>query len=146
MENNEMKNELITSDDNSIKGQLISSGDQFCSMTANTPEQKKILFKAMNSPDHKLADFINKKIRIKDMYCEIVTIADQNTGEIVKLPRIVLIDEKGVGYQCVSNGIFMGLKKLVAIFGEPTWKQPIEIEIKNVKTRNGYTALTFDLC
>lgn len=109
---------------------------QFCSMVATTEKDKKTLFKAQNSPDKRLKDCVNMKLKIKDVYVEVVKLEDQNTGEMMYAPRIVLIDMDGVGYQCVSKGVFSGLKKLFNIFGMPTWEKGLEVTPKLVNKGN----------
>ena len=108
-----------------------------CSIKAETAEEKALVFNAANNPQHKVADFINKKIMVKDIYAETLELVNKETGEIDKAPRIVLIDEAGEAYECVSVGMFSALKKLIATFGEPTWEQPIPVVIKQEKVANG---------
>lgn len=42
----------------------------FCSVKAETMEDKALVFNAANNPQHKVADFINKKIMLRDVYAE----------------------------------------------------------------------------
>lgn len=108
-----------------------------CSIKAETAEEKALVFNAANNPQHKVADFINKKIMVKDIYAETLELVNKETGEVDKAPRIVLIDEAGEAYECVSVGMFSALKKLIATFGEPTWEQPIPVVVKQEKVANG---------
>jgi hypothetical protein len=108
-----------------------------CSIKAETMEEKALVFNAANNPQHKVADFINKKIILKDIYAETLELVNKETGEVDKAPRIVLIDEAGEAYECVSVGMFSALKKLIATFGEPTWEQPIPVVVKQEKVANG---------
>ena len=121
-----------------------SVATSYCSMRAETAEEKQALFKAMNNPEFRVADFINKVIIVKDVYAEIVQIADKVTGEISHCPRIVLIDTEGKGYQCVSLGMYSGLKKLFQVFGNPTWENGLSIEIKQLK-KGERSILTFNV-
>lgn len=116
----------------------------FCSVNAETMEDKALVFNAANNPQHKVADFINKKIMVKDIYAETLELVNKDTGEIDKAPRIVFIDDQGEAYECVSVGMFSALKKLIATFGEPTWEQPIPVVIKQEKVANG-SMLTLDV-
>lgn len=109
----------------------------FCSVKAETMEDKALVFNAANNPQHKVADYINKKIMVRDVYAETLELINRETGEIDKAPRIVLIDDKGEAYECVSVGMFSALKKLIATFGEPTWEQPIPVVVKQEKVANG---------
>ena len=123
---------------------LTSRVTTFCSLPANTPEEKARVFKVMNAPEKKIADCINLQINATDLFCEVVQCVSETTGEIENLPRIVIIDDKGVSYQCVSKGIFGSIKKLIAVYGQPTWNTPIPLIVKQVPTKKG-SALTFDI-
>lgn len=126
-----MNNELMT---NSFVTDLENdNNDIFCSFTADKPEDKKKLYKVMTNPDHKLADFINKTISVTDIFSENCQLTDGKTGEVKTMPRIVLIDKDGVSYQCVSYGIYNSIKKLIQIYGLPTWEEPINLLVKQIK-------------
>ena len=87
----------------------------------------------MNNPDKRIKDCINEVVKVKNVFVEVVKCTNQETGEVSTATRIVLIDENGIGYQCVSLGIFSALKKLFAVYGEPTtWTKPIPIKIKQI--------------
>lgn len=116
----------------------------FCSVSATTMEEKALIFNAANNPQHKVSDFINKTIKVKDVYAETLELANKETGEIAQAPRIVLIDEDGEAYECVSVGMFSSLKKLIATFGEPTWEEAIPVVIEQVKVGRG-TMLTMSV-
>lgn len=109
----------------------------FCSITDETFDGKMAVYNAANNPDAKVNDIINKRIEIRDVYAETIELVNEDTGELEKAPRIVLIDKDGKSYQCVSAGVFGALKKLNAIFGEPTWVPPIPVEVKQLPTKNG---------
>lgn len=116
----------------------------FCSIKEDSLEAKKLVYNASNNPTHKIDGYINKEIALKDVFVEIIEVANENTRELEQAPRIVLIDDKGESYQCVSTGIFGSLKKLMAIFGEPTWEEPIHVVVKQVKVKRG-TMLTLEV-
>ena len=115
-----------------------------CTVKGDTPEEKALVFNAANNPQHKINDFINKRIMVKDFYAETLELVNEETGEIEKAPRIVLIDDQGEAYECVSVGMFSSLKKLIAVFGAPTWESPIPVVIKQEKVKNG-TMLTMSV-
>lgn len=102
-------------------------GASFFSGSAKTPEQKKLLANAMNNPDKRLADCINQEIAVKDIFVEQVDMI-KDTGEVQTCPRIVLIDKDGVSYGCVSFGILGSLKKIMAVYGVPTWDEPVTVK------------------
>lgn len=116
-----------------IVADLTSATTAFCSMAMNTEEEKSAVFNAMNNPDERLADFINKTISIKDVYIEIVECTNTETGVATTCPRVVIIDEKGKTYQCVSVGIYSALKKIFMIWGTPdAWEKPVKVEVKQI--------------
>lgn len=115
---------------------MTSAQLSFCSLQAQTHEEKTKLYNAMNNPDKRLADCINMQIKAKDLYIEIVNCTNEETGEVNACPRIVIIDEKGVSYQAVSIGIYSALKKAIQVFGAPTWEKPVVFEVKQVTKGN----------
>lgn len=124
---------------------LTSRQTSYCSMTAETVEEKATLYNAMNNTEKRIKDCINEVIEIKDVFVEVVNCTNQETGECSRCPRTVLIDVNGVGYQAVSLGVFSALKKLFNVFGEPSeWEAPIKLKIKQIShgTKN---ILTFDI-
>lgn len=142
---NEMSNVPAVMDDQpNFIVDLTSRETTFCSFEAKTEEEKAVLFKAMNNPEKRLGDCINMTIKVKDLYCEVVKCEDRNTGRKIACPRIVVIDDKGVGYQAVSLGVYGAIKKLIQVFGPPTWEKPIPVEIKQI-TKGENKLLTFDI-
>lgn len=120
----------------SIAVDMTTAQTQFCSMKAETKEEKTALYNAMNNPDKRLADCINMKINARDLYVEVVNCTNEETGEVTACPRIVIIDDKGVSYQAVSIGIYSALKKVIQVFGAPSWTDPVVLEVKQITKGN----------
>lgn len=121
------------------------SKDMFCSLSAGTQKEKALVFNAMNNPQHRVGDYVNKQIVVRDVFVEMVTIEDEDTHEIAEVPRTVLIDMKGEAYQAVSNGIFRALKNAIAVFGAPTWEDGLPITVKQVSIgKNQMLTFTVD--
>lgn len=118
--------------------------DMFCSIKAETRQEKALLFKAINNPDKRIADCINMTINAKDLFCEVVQVRNEDTEEVTSCPRIVIIDDTGVAYQSVSVGVYSGMKKLIQIYGTPTWDEPLPLIIKQI-TKGKRSLLTFDV-
>ena len=116
--------------------------ESYCSLKGATREEKMAMYNAVNSPDYKLSDFTGKVIEIKDVVIEQVQLTEESSGEVKNQARVVLIDVKGKSYQCVSNGIYNSIKKIIAIFGEPTWDEPVNVEVQNLSTAKGRKTLT----
>ena len=120
------KNSIVNVDGKSMIMDLTSRQTSFCSMKATTKADKIKLYQAMNNPSKRLSDCINLEIHLKDVFVEVVNCTD-DLGMTQLCPRIVLIDDKGIGYTCVSIGVFSSLKKLFQIFGVPTYKEPLTV-------------------
>lgn len=127
----------------------------YCSIQGGTHESKVAVFNASNNPKHKVGDYINKVIKVKDVLAEqvMLTKQDEDGNDVLDAngdpvmecaPRVVLIDTDGESYQAVSTGIFNALRKAIAIFGAPTWEDGLPCLIKQVKVGRG-SMLTFDV-
>lgn len=135
----------VTMDENNhFITDLTNRQTTFCSLSATTPAEKAMLFKAMNNPEKRIGDCINMTINAKDIFCEVVDCINQQSGEIQACPRIVIIDDKGVAYQAVSLGVYSAIKKIIQVFGTPTWKTPLPLVVKQI-TKGEKKLLTFDV-
>lgn len=131
------------------------ASSMYCSIKGGTHESKVAVFNASNNPEHKVGDYINKIINVRDVLAEQVLLTkqdadgndvlDENGNPVMEYaPRVVLIDTDGHSYQAVSTGIFNALRKAIAIFGAPTWDEGLPCLIKQVKVGRG-SMLTFDV-
>ena len=127
-----------------IVADMTTAKTQFTSMVATTDEEKAKLFNAMNNPDERISDNINKIIKAKDLYIEVVNCTNTETGEVTACPRIVIIDDKGRSFQAVSVGIYSALKKVIQVYGAPTWATPIKLEVKQI-TKGDRKMLTLNV-
>ena len=122
-----------------LKRDITGGGKGYCTMQAVDNRAKVTLFNACSNPE-KVADYIGQQIKLMHFYVEIIQTVSEQTGEIVNVPRVVLIDEAGKGYQAVSIGMYNSLKRVVALFGEPgSWDRPHTVEIQQISTKNGRT-------
>ena len=131
---NSLSLSLTHDEDSRYIAQLKSNQAPFyCSMKTESQEEKARFYNLMNNPEKRVKDMIGKIIQVKDVFVEPVEMTNQETGEVTQAPRIVLIDDKGIGYQAVSIGIFSAIKKLFGVFGTPdTWKKPIPLEVQQI--------------
>lgn len=129
----------VYQDDFDITGTTGSSS--YSSMSMDTPEEKSAFFNAISDPDFKLADCINTVIKVRDIYCETVTVTNKDTGETSLAPRVVLVDVDGKSYQSVSTGIFNALRRLMQVYGPPTWPDGLAVKVmqKNIGKNRLYT-------
>lgn len=122
-----------------LQRDICGGGKGFCSMVAVDTKAKKTLFNATSNPQ-KITSMIGKTLDLLHFYVEIIQVISEQTGEIVNVPRVVLIDAKGNGYQAVSIGMYNAVKRIVSMFGMPeTWNEPLKVEVQQIEVKNGRT-------
>lgn len=122
-----------------LQRDICGGGRGFCSMVAVDTKSKKTLFNATSNPT-KISSMIGKTLDLFHFYVEVIQVVSDQTGEIVNVPRVVLIDSKGNGYQGVSVGLYNAVKRIVSMFGMPeTWEAPLTVEVQQIELKNGRT-------
>ena len=113
----------------------------YCSMVAESRQEKAVLYNAVQNPDSKISDHINKKIQFVNVKMEQVEMTDEETGDTRKAIRTILITPEGKGILCTSNGIARSLYDMFTIFGTPdTWDgEVMECIVRQVETGKGRT-------
>lgn len=136
----EAKNELAV---HGQQGEMMAAdqSQRYYSIVPSNRKEAVDIYNAVNNPDERLADHINKTIKVKHILIETVEIAKEDSDNPFDdkdiVPRTVVIDHKGVSYVAVSFGIFNSMKRIVQMFGEPsTWEEPVTIEVKQIKKGN----------
>ena len=114
-------------------GRSVESPAPYVSFRPETASEKARLYRAMTTPDHKVADCINQVVRLTDVYVERVEVADQETGEVALVPRVVLFDADGKTYAATSRGIANSLERLFMVYGQPHWTEAIPVKIQQVQ-------------
>ena len=121
-----------------------NGGRTYCSKITNSEEDKKDLFNALETCDALLNDCVGQEIDIKDVYCEEREIPDEN-GELHKKYRTILFDVNGQTYATGSYGVFNIMRKLMAIYGMPTWEKGLKVKVTKRPIGNGKSTLTLTL-
>lgn len=113
----------------------------YCSFTPESKEESARLYRAMTNPDHKISDCINQEIDLVDVFVEMVEMTNDESGEVTHVPRCVLFAADGQTYAATSNGICNALRRLIMVFGTPTWIDPIRVAIRQIQigSRRCYT-------
>lgn len=132
-----MANELAKTDINTMLAQ--DAGTTFCSIEINPNDRKSAakVFDALNNPTYQVADYINKDIQVANILLEVSEIVNEDTGEVSRAPRVVLIDPDGNSYQAVSIGMFNAVKNAVRCFGPAPWEPALVFSIKQKPVKNG---------
>lgn len=120
-------------------------GKTFCSKVVETEQEKKDLFNALEQCDALLNDCVGTEIEIRDVYCEEKEVLDDETGELKKKYRTILFATNGQTYATGSYGIFNIIKKLIQIYGMPTWEDGIKVKVAKRPMGNGKSTLTLNL-
>lgn len=141
-------NEVANIKEGSITDEFQSVQSAIFTSFANdfTPETQKMTFNAINSTQEKLSDYIGKTIDLRHFISQYVKMEDEKTGEIVDVARCILIDDKGVSYGCISDGIKNSMIQIFAIYGNPSdLPQPLKVKVTEKKSRRGYKFLSLEV-
>ena len=122
-----------------------SVGKTYCSKLVEKEEEKKELFNALETCDALLNDCVGQEINIKDIYVEEREVPDETTGEMKTKYRTILFDINGQTYATGSYGIVNIIKKLMVIYGKPTWEKGVKVKVAKRPVGNGKTSLTLTL-
>lgn len=112
---------------------------KYCSLVAETKQEKKLIFNAVENPTAKLSSFINKKITFSNVSMTATEIMERDddgnpTGVINKTVKTVLITPDGKGIMSTSMGVARSLFSMFQIFGTPdSWDEPMTCEVKQVE-------------
>lgn len=129
---------------------MLSSNNQkiYSSIKASSVEEKKKLYNALEKCDALLNDIVGSEINIKDFYVEerIVTEDDEDGNEksVVKY-RTILFDTDGKSYATGSYGVYNALRRIVMVYGTPTWTEGVLVKVEKKPIKNGKTQLTLVL-
>ena len=122
-----------------IRADLTNRRASYCSMEASDLRSVAMLYNAVSNPE-KIKKIIGKQIKLAHIYIDAITLHDQQSGEVITAPRVVLIDDKAQSWQSVSMGMYESVKKLIQMFGDPSdWAKPLTVEIVPVELKNGGT-------
>jgi len=97
------------------------------SLSMTTHRDKAMVFNAISNPDHKIIDFVGKKIEFVDVYAQAEKFVDDESGEISDGTRVILFGVNGESYTCVSGGIKRSIQALFATFGIPPYNPPLAV-------------------
>lgn len=121
-------NEITTITTNPVADFSATNNSFFCSMSVENDSDRATLYNALSNPDVKIADHLNQEIVIKDIIIEPVeVVADDGTRNTV--PRTVIIDIEGNTFAAVSTGIYNALKRIVSIYGMPTYANGVRVKV-----------------
>jgi len=115
------------------------------SFTEGSFEEKMAVMTAITD-SVKIDDNLDKVINLKNWVIQHIEVADEQTGQLVSVPRVMLIDEDGTSYVAISKPIMDTLEMYVQMFGSKDkdkrgqLEQAIPVKVKRVRTRRGFNA------
>lgn len=122
---------------------LFSESNQtaYCSIKAETAEEKIKLLNALENCDFLLNDIAPKEIIVKDILVQ--PYEKDVEGEKKSKFRTILFDTEGKTYVTTSNYFFYALKKIIEVMGTPDkWEKPYTFEVYKKDVQNGKKALS----
>lgn len=132
----------------------INTNETYMSFNATTQDEKIKLYNAINVPDYKLSDFINKSISVRDVIIMGVEINREvnpfdksdfdSVDEKRKANRVILIDMDGKSYAATSDGISNAVRTLMNVFGSLHFEDGLNVTVKQVNVKRG-SLLTLSL-
>lgn len=121
----------------------------YSSIKANTVEEKKNVYNALEKCDVLLNDIVGTEINVKDFYIEERHKEEVNeeTGEVKSVVkyRTILFDTDGKTYATGSYGVYNALRRICLVYGEPTWTEGVMVKVEKKPIGNGKTQLTLVL-
>lgn len=125
----------------------VMNGDNYntaYAVAVTTKEEKIEMYNAVSNPTYLMSDCINSEISIKNISITPVDITNEN-GEIIKLPRTVILSHDGKSYTATSIGVYNSIKNIYTIFSEELINGEISVRIKQKTTRNGYKTMILEV-
>lgn len=113
----------------------------YCSIKAESEEDKIKLLNALENCDFLLNDIAPKEIEVKDVLIQ--QYEKDVEGEKKTKYRTILFDTEGKTYITTSNFFFYALGKIFNVLGTPDkWQKPHTLEIYKKDVQNGKKALS----
>mgnify|MGYP001471862270 FL=1 len=115
------------------------TSDMFVSFDSVAPDDKIKLYNAINAPETRIADMVNKPICLTDVIMVKCKINDRVRSAERDAIRVILIDDNGETYAATSSGITNSVRNIFNIFGTLHFPEGLKVTIEQIKTSNGNT-------
>ncbi len=130
---------------NSIDALKSGKSNVLSTFSGSTHADKIKVIAAMTSA-LPVADNLGKSIMLRNVVVQPIEMADEKTGELTTVPRIILVDEDGTSYAAISSGIFRSLENIFGILGQPSeWPEALEVHVSEAKSRAGFRFMTLNI-
>lgn len=90
---------------------------------------RKAVLKAVTTSISIRDEHLGKPINLKDWIVQVISLTNED-GTVARVPRIVLIDDKGKAFHCISDGVSRSLQNIAVVMGDPkNWDSPLKIAV-----------------
>lgn len=120
-----------------LLGKADSSAGYVTNIKGEGMERAALITQSLSVPSHDL-DSLNGEVFRAQYYLANVVDFISETGEIVPLPRIVLISPDGETLAFTSEGALRSFDLIRQLLGDGPWAPPLPISAVPIKTRRGY--------
>lgn len=109
----------------------------FSTITGADRASKVAILNAMTN-SKPVSENLGKTFNLLNVVIQAIEMEDETTKEMVSVPRIVLVDDKGEAWHAISSGLFKSLENIFGVMGNPdTWEGvPLPIKITQAGTGN----------
>lgn len=135
-------------DDNSLSsfGRGCNQGGRvWTNLKPTSAKLAAALVKASGKADYTADDLPDGRMDVTYLMVQEVTLESVQTGELVTLPRVVIMDKAGKSCQFVSIGVFGSIKILTEIFGAGPWEPGLPCKLVRSKTTKGFNIYRLEL-
>lgn len=137
----EVKNEVVVPQNNEGNFLVDDMNKTYSSMALETIQDRKDLYNALETCDVLLNDVVNTEIMIKDVYVEEREVLNEDTGEVQNKYRTIIFDLDGKTYATGAYGVYNSIKKLMKVYGLPTWEEGVKVKVAKKPIKDGKTSL-----
>lgn len=118
---------------------LTQEVNPFVSFKVESPADQIKLYNAMNSPQYRVADMINKPISMVDAVLVPCQLVREETGEVYDAIRAIIIDADGNTFAATSTGIVSSLRNIYNVFHTLHFDEPLKVTVQQVTVKRGNT-------
>lgn len=103
------------------------------SLDLTNPQNRVTLLKAMQDCDFRLTEHVNMPFDATDYVAHKVMMTSKESGEVVEVTRLVIVDTQGKTYQCVAETLLQSIQTVAFAYGPPPWANPITLTVRTKK-------------
>lgn len=128
--------------DREIAGIQSGQSSVYTSITGDSQESRLANFSAISNSTP-IADHLGETIALRHVVIQSVDMPEEKTGEIIAVPRVILVDDSGNAFHAISSGLMTSIRNLFAFVGTPdTWSAPIPVKVTEARGRSGHRYYT----